>query len=110
MINLLEERCSAIHLLRAGHSVSEVARELQRHPNWVRKWQSRYESESWAGLQDRSRAPKQHGRKTSSETRRRICQARSEVEAEAALGTGLKYIGARAVRTKLKETKQEMTV
>jgi transposase len=108
MTNLLEERCSAIHLLRAGHSMSEVARQLERHPNWVRKWQRRYETEGWAGLQERSRAPKQHSRKTSTETRQAICQARSELEAEAGLGTGLKYIGARAVRTKLKGSKKEM--
>lgn len=110
MTNLLEERCSAIHLLRAGHSVGEVARQLERHSNWVRKWQRRYEREGWNGLQDRSRAPKQHGRKTSGETRQAICQARSELEAEATLGTGLKYIGARAVRTKLKETNKEMVI
>lgn len=35
----LQEQCySAIHLLRAWHSPSDVAEQLQRHPNWVRKY------------------------------------------------------------------------
>jgi transposase len=105
MTNLAEQRYTAVHLLRAGHSVSEVAKQLQRHPNWVRKWYKRYQNEGWSGLQERSRAPKQPGNKISPDIQRAICQARSEVEAEAARGTGLKYIGAIAVRTKMKQKK-----
>lgn len=102
MTNLQDERYSAIHLLRAGHCLKEVAAQLGRHPNWVRKWRQRYQTEGWSGLQERSRAPKKHGRKLSLDIRRAICQARSELEAEAANERGLKYIGARAIRTKLK--------
>ena len=101
--NLLREREQAIHLLRAGKSVREVAETLKRHPNWVRKWQKRHREEGWGGLRSRSRAPVRHGRKLPEEVRQAVCQARSEVEAEAKRGDGLKYIGAPAVRTKLKE-------
>jgi transposase len=95
------ERLTAIHLLRAGHSAAAVAEQLGRSQRWVRKWRQRYESAGWAGLQERSRAPQQHGRRIPSEVRQLVIQARSELEAEAASGQGLKYIGGRAVRTKL---------
>lgn len=96
-----DERFTAIHLLRAGHAVTEVAERLGRSQRWVRKWRQRYEQAGWAGLQEHSRAPRQHGRRISTETRQLVSQARSELEAEAAAGQGLKYIGGRAVRTKL---------
>lgn len=96
------DRKTAIHLLRSGQTVQEVAQELKRHPNWVRKWRRRYQTEGWAGLQDRSRAPRKQGHKLKDKVWRDICQARSELEAEAASGKGLKYVGPVAVRTKLK--------
>ena len=97
-----DERLTAIHLLRAGHSTTAVAEQLGRSPRWVRKWRQRYEQAGWAGLQERSRAPRQHGRRFSPAVSQLVIQARSELEAEAALGQGLKYIGGRAVRTKLR--------
>lgn len=101
--DLVAERQQAVHLLRSGRTVKEVAQTLNRHENWVQKWWPRYQVEGWAGLQDRSRAPQQHGRKLSTEVRQAICQARSELEAAATSGAGLKYIGPQAVRTKLKD-------
>lgn len=105
MAQEIELRKTAIHLIRAGHSVIGVAQQLQRHRNWVEKWYKRYQQEGWSGLKDRSRAPKTHGRKIKEEVRQAICQARSELEAEAATDVGLKYIGPIAVRTKLKAKK-----
>lgn len=96
-----DERLTAIHLLRAGHSVAAVAEQLGRSQRWVRKWRQRYERAGWAGLQERSRAPLQHGRRIPDKTRQLVIQARSELEAAAASGQGLKYIGGRAVRTQL---------
>ena len=100
---LVAERQQAVHLLRSGRTVKEVAQSLNRHENWVQKWWKRYQAEGWVGLQDRSKAPKQHGRKLALEVRQAICQARSELEASAASGEGLKYIGPLAVKTKLKD-------
>jgi transposase InsO family protein len=105
MSEIVAERKAAIHLLRSGHSVQEVAQELKRHPNWVRKWHQRYRAEGWSGLQDRSRAPRKHGRKLKDKVWRAICQARSELEAKAATGEGLRYIGPIAVRTRLRKKK-----
>jgi transposase len=105
MAKEIEKREAAIHLLRAGHSVQEVAQELERHPNWVWKWYKRYRAGGWSGLKERSRAPKKHGRKIKDKVWRAICQARSELEAEAEREEGLKYIGPTAVRTKLKAKK-----
>ena len=101
-----EERKTAIHLLRSGCTPKEVANELNRSVFWVYKWQKRFEKNSWAGLQSQSRAPQQHGRRLPAEVRQAIVQARSELEAEAGEGQGLKYIGSPAVRARLE--KQQM--
>lgn len=95
-------REKAIHLLRSGSRVQEVAEACNRSKKWVYKWQARFESEGYAGLSGHSKAPKKHGRKLSDAMRRAILRARSELEAEAASGNCLKYIGPRAVRTRLK--------
>jgi len=102
MTSLADERVSAIHLLRAGQTVNEVAKQLGHSERWVRKWWRRYQEASWAGLAERSRAPHWVARRLSDEVRRQIILARSALEAQAATGTGLKYIGAPAVRTRLK--------
>jgi len=103
MPTLKEDRHAAIHLLRAGHSVEEVAKQLERSPQWVRKWRKRYKTESWQGLESRSRAPKKHGKRLPEQARQLVAQTRSELEAKAAQGEGLKYIGGRAIRTSLKK-------
>jgi len=102
-MTLIEERRSAIHLLRAGQSVSAVAVELGKSTRWVRKWRKRYETEGWDGLKDQSRRPHKIARQTSVETQQAIRKTRSELEAEASDGKGLKYIGGQAIRTRLKE-------
>ncbi len=102
-MTLIEERKSAIHLLRAGQSVNEVAFELGRSTRWVRKWWKRYQTEGWDGLIDRSRRPHKIARQTSIVNQQAIRKARSELEAEASEGNGLKYIGGQAIRTRLKE-------
>lgn len=100
---LFAERKAAVHLLRKGEKVENVAAELGRSEDWVRKWWQRYRQEGFRGLQDRNRAPKKHGRKLPAETVTKICLARNELEAEKELGTGLKYVGALAIRTRLKK-------
>ena len=103
MATLLEQRISAIHLLRAGRSVKAVAQEMGRTPRWVRKWWKRYKAEGWAGLQDRSRRPHRLAKQTAEEVKQAIRQTRSELEAEASQGQGLRYIGGQAIRTRLRE-------
>jgi transposase InsO family protein len=100
---LIAERESAIHLLRSGQSVQRVAESLHRSERWVRKWRARFRAEGWAGLKDRSRRPHRLVRQTPEAQKQAIREARSELEAEAARGEGLKYIGGQAVRTRLKE-------
>jgi transposase InsO family protein len=102
MSQLQAKREQAIHLLRAGMKTEEVAVELGHSPQWVRKCWRKYQAEGWAGLSERSRAPHRHGRRMPDRVRRAVKKARSELEAEAARGIGLKYIGARAIRTRLK--------
>lgn len=96
-----ERRRAAIHLLRSGRTPTEVAKQLGHSISWVCKCRDRYEEEGWAGLADRSRAPHRHGRAYPETVRQAICQARSELEAEAATKTGLKYIGSSAVQARM---------
>jgi len=102
-MNLLDERKSAIHLRRSGKSVAETAKELSRSETWVRKWYQRYEQAGWSGLESHSTRPHHIFRETSDEVKAEIRKARSELEAEAASGSGLKYIGGQAIRTRLKD-------
>lgn len=97
-INLLDDRKAAIHLLRSGSSPQQVAEALNRSVRWVYKWQERFAQEGWAGLHGYSKAPKHHGRRLSECVRQGIIQTRSRLEAEAAEGQHLKYVGATAVQ------------
>lgn len=103
MSEVQTEREKAVHLRRLGHTTAVVAVELGRSPQWVRKWWRQYQQAGWEGLAERSRAPHRHGRRLSCEVRQAVKRARSELEAEAAQGVGLKYIGSRAIRTRLKK-------
>jgi transposase InsO family protein len=100
---LFVERKLAVHLLRKGEKVADVAATLDHSEEWVRKWWRRYRAEGYRGLQDHSHSPKQHGRKLKAEVVTEICLARTELEAKRELGTGLKYIGALAIRTHWKQ-------
>lgn len=97
------QRQTAIHLLRSGYSLTEVAQRLNRPVSWVCKWRDRYEAEGWAGLVSRTQAPKHHGGAYDLTMFQAICQARSELEAEAATKTGLRYIGSVAIKAKLSQ-------
>lgn len=103
MSTLAEERRTAIHLLRSGRSVNNVAQQLNRTPRWVRKWYKKFKEEGWNGLEGESRAPHEHGTRLPDSVRQAIAQTRSELEAEAAQGNRLKYVGSSAIRTRLKE-------
>lgn len=101
--SLLAERQRAIHLLHAGYTLTEVAQTLGRSERWVRKWRQRFRQEQWDGLKSRSRRPKRLSRRLPESVRRAIRETRSELEAQAATGKGLKYIGSFAIRTRLQE-------
>lgn len=99
MNELQNQREQAIHLLRAGLKTKDVAHQLGRSPQWVRKWSRRFQAEGLAG---QSHTPQHHGTRLPEEVRQAVRQARSELEAAAEHGTGLKYIGGIAIRTRLK--------
>jgi len=100
---LFTERKTAIFQLKQGKKAKEIANMLNRSAAWVYKWQKRYLEDGWAGLKDQPRAPKEHGRQLSPSVQQAIRDTRLALEVEAALGTGLKYIGGMAVRTNLKQ-------
>jgi transposase len=102
----VDERRTAIHLLRSGRSPAEVAEDLQRCSAWVYKWRDRFfEQGDWHALHDRSRAPRHPSRKLLESVRQAICHARSELEAEANQPGKLSYIGAPAIRERLDKWK-----
>lgn len=101
--DLFTERKHAIMQWKQGKSMTTIAENLNRSTGWAHKWITRYKEEGWSGLQDRSRAPKKHGRALPDEIKRAICQTRVDLEIEAETGHGLKYIGGRAVRTRLEK-------
>lgn len=102
---LYAERKLAIMQLKQGKTIAEVAKSLNRSPGWVVKWHKRFKKKGWQGLKEQSRAPHKHGKQTAADIRAAICQTRLELEAEAAEGNDLKYIGGQAVRTRLRHKK-----
>ncbi len=97
------ERRSAIHLLRSGLSPREVAEKLGRSRGWVYKWRRRFfVKQRWEDLQDLCRAPRTHPNQLAEEVRQAIRQTRSELEAEAEQPDHLSYLGAAAIRARLK--------
>ena len=99
-----EQRKAAIHLLRSGAAPAEVAHELKRSLAWVYKWKKRFEQNcDFNDLKERSRAPKGCPTRLSDEVCAAIKKARSQLEAQAADGTSLRYIGAPAVQARLKQ-------
>lgn len=103
MQTLFEERIQAMALLQAGMTIAEVANQLGRSQPWVRKWQTRFTADGYAGLKEQSRAPKRPGKQLSPVVRRQVIAARMQLEAVAKTGKTMKYIGGQAVRTMLKE-------
>jgi putative transposase len=96
------ERKSLIHMIRSGKKPEEATQELSRGRSWAYKWWRRYCIEDWAGLQERSRAPKRHPSQIATSVRQAICRIRSELEAEAYLPDKLSYIGAASIRSRMK--------
>jgi transposase InsO family protein len=96
------ERQALIHLLRSEKTPAQAAQELGRSRAWSYKWQERYRCEGWEGLKERSRRPHHIVRKTSEKVRKAILGVRSKLEAEAQQPDELGYIGAHAIRSRLK--------
>lgn len=99
-----EQRKAAIHLLRSGVAPPHVAAQLERSLSWVYKWKNRFEQNNdFNDLSERARIPKRCPNRLSDEICQGIKKARSHLEAEAADGSGLGYIGASAVQARLKQ-------
>lgn len=96
------QRQTAIHLLRSGQTVAEVAQVLGRSVAWVYKWRQRFKTEGWAGVAERSRAPHHPLRVLTASLTQAICQARSELEAEAHDVDRLHSVGAAAIQARLR--------
>lgn len=100
---LYDERCQAMHLLRSGSTPRQAATEVGRSLAWVYKWQQRYRQGGWANLQDQSRAPQHPAQRIPERVKAQIRRVRSELEAEAQQPGKLNYIGAGAIRSRLRQ-------
>jgi transposase len=98
---LVGEREQAMHLLRRGYQVKEVASALGRSASWVRKWRGRHAQDGGAGLKSRSRAPCHNPRQTPLEVEQAVWRIRSELEAGQDAPDQLHYIGARTIQSRL---------
>jgi transposase InsO family protein len=98
---LVSGREQAIHLLRSGYQVKEVASALGRSASWVRKWRGRHAQDGWAGLKSRSRAPCHNPRQMPPEVEQAVRRIRSELEAAQGAPDQLHYIGARTIQSRL---------
>lgn len=98
-------RKTGIHLLRSGKSPAEVAQELGCSLAWVYKWRKRFleSGGDWRALEDRFRAPHHSPNKLPESVRQKIRMVRSELEVEAAKPGELSYIGAHAIRGRLRK-------
>jgi transposase len=99
---LVNERERALHMLRGGYRVRDVASALGRSAGWVRKWRRRHADEGWSGLNSRSRAPKSRPRQIPPETEQAVRRVRSELEAAVQAADQLHYIGAGAIQARLR--------
>ncbi len=97
------EREMAIRMRQKGHPAKEVAEAYGRSLAWVYKWYGRFmEHRNLADLRDRSRAPKRCPKRISGTIRQAIKAARKQLEEEAKIPGELIYIGANAIRSRLK--------
>ncbi len=97
------KREQAVHLRRLGYSYRQMAEALGTSKAWISKWLRRFATEGWEGLADRSRRPHRCPHRLPASVPKAVIRARSLLEAEAAKGEGLKFIGAPAFRTRLRE-------
>jgi len=98
---LVEDRERAIHLLRSGYRVKEVAAALGRSVSWVMKWHRRYRSSEWTGMHSQSRRPRRCPSQVSAEVEQAVGRIRSELEAAQSAPDQLHYIGARTIQLRL---------
>ena len=98
-----DERCRAIHLLRNQEPVSRIAELLNRSESWVYKWRTRFDQEGWPGLRSRPRTPHHHPTQLSDSIYETIRTVRSELEEEATQPGKLCYVGAGAIRGRLRQ-------
>mgnify|MGYP000103048111 CR=1 FL=1 len=95
-------RMQAISALRQGLTVSEVAKAMGKSASWLYKCQALYRQGGTAALGAKSRRPRHSPTALTAAVRTAIRQARTDLETEAAEPHALCYIGAPAVRQRLR--------
>jgi len=103
LTNRYAQRVAAVHLLQKGISPHQVSQELGCSRAWVYKWWRIFQQHAaWEELNDHSRAPHHPPRQLTPRIRQAIQQVRRELEAQAQQPGQLGYIGAAAIRSRLK--------
>ena len=82
--NVVEQRRHALDLVAAGVTVSRAAELVGVTRQCLHKWLKRCSEEGDAGLEDRSRAPKEHPHAVSEAIRRRVLRLKARYPDEGA--------------------------
>jgi putative transposase len=75
---IVEQRLSAMELLKAGESVARIAERYEVSRQTVYDWKKRYQTEGAAGLKDHSRRPHRSPSRTEESLERRLIEERQQ--------------------------------
>lgn len=101
------ERRQMVRWRKAGASLHEVARRLERGVATVKRWWSQFRQHGVAGLRPRSRQPRRLARALPTWLRGRVLAIRRQLRRAAQRGQGFAGIGAEVVRLELVERRVE---
>jgi transposase InsO family protein len=101
------KRRQAVHLLKQQVAIKDIMRDLQCSESWLYKCQALYRQGGEAGLCEKLRRPQRCARQLPETVHAAVRAARLALEQEAATPPGLAYIGARAIRERLR--RQQVT-
>jgi transposase InsO family protein len=96
------KRRQVVRLLKQQVAVKDIVRDLECSESWVFKCQALYRKGGEAGLCEKSRRPQRCAKQLPAAVHGAIREVRLALEQEAAAPPGLAYIGARAIRERLR--------
>jgi putative transposase len=93
-----QQRRAAVQLYRAGVSVKNVVRKLNRSRSWVYKWVKYRTQHPWTRFRSGSRAPHHHPNQTPAATERRVLRIRDQLVRRTVPGLRFAGVGARSIQ------------
>jgi len=100
-------RYKAIQLYNNCIGFNEILQRVQRAKGWLSKWLRRYKEQGFAGLRDKSRAPKKIRRSTPQYMVEKILSIRHELESHKTYRSAFSGIGAEAIHWELERRRHK---